>query len=353
MDLPVMPPLKPMLAKAVARIPPGMQYEAKWDGFRALVFRDGREVELGSRTGKSLTRYFPELVAECTQQLPPRCVLDGEIVLARGPRLDFDALSERIHPAASRVRRLAEEQPAALVVFDLLAVGDTSALDLPQHERRRLLTEALHDVAPPLFPAPATDRLDLARRWFDRFEGAGLDGVVAKPPDGPYRPGERAMAKVKHERTAECVVGGLRRGKGSSPGALLLGLCSGESLEYVGVCSSFGAAKWREVTAELEPLAVPLAGHPWADWRDESAHEQRRLPGAPTRWNTEKSREWEPVRPERVCEVVYDHTQQGRFRHTTRFLRWRPDREPSSCTYEQLDEPVEFDVREVLAGGGT
>ena len=346
-----MPPLKPMLAKSAARIPPGMLYEGKWDGFRAIVFRDGDEVEIGSRTGKSLTRYFPELVEAARAGLPPRCVVDGEIVIATAGRLDFEALLERIHPADSRVRMLAGTTPAGFVAFDILALGDTSLMDAPLSERRDALTEALREAADPVFTAPWTDDLDVARQWFERYEGAGLDGVVAKRPDLGYRPGERVMVKVKHERTADCVVAGLRLHKsGPVVGSLLLGLHDSTGrLQHVGVCAAFPMRRRQELMTELEPLRMEsVEGHPWADWAREEAHAQGRMPGAPSRWTGVKDLSWLPLRPERVCVVAYDHMQGDRFRHTARFRRWRPDREPGECTYAQMEEPVSYDLREVL-----
>ena len=346
-----MPPVAPMLAKSAAAIPAGMRYEAKWDGFRAIVFRDRDEIEIGSRSGKPLTRYFPELVEALVAHLPPRCVLDGEIVVVRGGRLDFDALLERIHPADSRVRLLARTTPASFVAFDLLALGDVSLLDAPLRARRDALTEALRDATDPVFTAPWTDDLQLARRWFEQYEGAGLDGVVAKRPELGYLPGERVMVKVKHERTADCVVAGLRHHKsGPVVGSLLLGLYDATGrLQHVGVCAAFPMRRRRELMTELEPLRMPSAeGHPWADWACEEARAQGRMPGAPSRWTGAKDLSWEPLRPERVCEVAYDHMQGDRFRHTARFRRWRPDREPGSCTYAQLEEPVSYDLREVL-----
>ncbi|MFI9240470.1 ATP-dependent DNA ligase [Streptomyces sp. NPDC053079] len=351
MDLPVMPPVQPMLAKPAAAIPPGMQYEAKWDGFRAIVFRDGDEIEIGSRTGKPLTRYFPELVETLLRQLPPRCVLDGEIVIARGGRLDFDALLERIHPADSRVRHLAETTPASLIAFDLLALGDESLLATPQRERRDALTDALGGARDPLFTAPVTYDLEVAQGWFEQFEGAGLDGVIAKPPDLPYLPGERAMVKVKHERTADCVVAGLRPHKsGPVVGSLLLGLYDDAGhLQHVGVCASFPMRRRRELMEELEPLRMPsVAGHPWEQWASAEAQAAGRLPGGPSRWTGKKDLSWIALRPERVVEVAYDHMQGDRFRHTAQFRRWRPDREPRQCTYAQLEEPVGYDLAQVL-----
>jgi ATP-dependent DNA ligase len=354
MDLPVMPPVLPMLAKSVAAIPAGMQYEAKWDGFRAIVFRDGDEVELGSRTGKPLTRYFPELVTAVRERLPERCVVDGEIVIAREGHLDFDALTERIHPADSRVRTLAERTPASLVVFDVLALGDASLMDAPLTERRERLTAELSGVRAPVHLAPATTDIEVARQWFEEYEGAGLDGVIAKPPAVRYRPDERAMFKIKHERTADVVVAGYRLHKsGPVVGSLLLGLYDERgALQHVGVSAAFTMKRRAELVEELEPLRLDdVAGHPWAAWSEEAAHEKARLPGAPSRWSGRKDLSWVPLRPDRVAEVAYDHMENGqRFRHTARFRRWRPDRTPESCTYAQLEEPVRYDLAEILGG---
>ncbi|WP_328584128.1 ATP-dependent DNA ligase [Streptomyces sp. NBC_00370] len=355
MDLPVMPPVKPMLAKSVATIPPGMQYEAKWDGFRAIVHRDGDEVVIGSRNGKPLTRYFPELVAALRAELPDRCVLDGEIVIVHEGRLDFDRLTERIHPADSRVTLLAERTPASFVAFDLLAKGDASLLTSPQSLRREALEAALVGAGPPVYVAPATTDIELAGEWFEQYEGAGLDGVVAKPLDLPYRPDVRAMYKIKHERTADVVVAGYRLHKsGPVVGSLLLGLHDGEGvLQHVGVCAAFSMKRRAELVDELAPLLMDpadAAGHPWAAWARESAHEGARLPGAPSRWSGKKDLSWVPVRPELVCEVAYDHMEGDRFRHTAQFRRWRTDRTPESCTYAQLEEPVGYDLGQVLAG---
>lgn len=347
-----MPPVLPMLAKSVAAIPAGMHYEAKWDGFRAIVFRDGDEVELGSRTGKPLTRYFPELVAAVRERLPERCVVDGEIVIAREGHLDFDALTERIHPADSRVWTLAERTPASLVAFDLLALGDESLMGAPLTERRERLAQALSGVTAPVHLAPATTDIEVARQWFEQYEGAGLDGVVAKPPAGRYRPDERAMFKIKHERTADVVVAGYRLHKsGPVVGSLLLGLYDDRgALQHVGVSAAFTMKRRAELVTELEPLRMDdVSGHPWAAWSEEAAHETARLPGAPSRWSGRKDLSWVPLRPERVAEVAYDHMENGqRFRHTARFRRWRPDRTPESCTYAQLEEPVRYDLAEIL-----
>lgn len=347
-----MPPVKPMLAKPVKKIPPGMQYEAKWDGFRAIVHVDGDEVVIGSRTGKPLTRYFPELAAELSANLPDRCVVDGEIVIAHEGRLDFDRLTERIHPAESRVKLLAEQTPASFVAFDLLALGDVSLLDTPLAERRALLADALAGARAPVHLAPATTDAALAQEWFERYEGAGLDGIIAKPLDLPYRPDARLMFKIKHERTADAVVAGYRFHKsGPVVGSLLLGLYDASgALQHVGVCAAFSMKRREELIEELEPLRMdPPAGHPWAAWTDETAHESARLPGAQSRWTGKKDLSWVALRPERVVEVAYDHMEGDRFRHTAQFRRWRPDREPADCTYTQLEEPVRYDLSEVLA----
>ncbi|MGX1854985.1 ATP-dependent DNA ligase [Streptomyces sp. NBC_01456] len=353
MDLPVMPPVSPMLAKLVTDIPAGMQYEAKWDGFRVIVFRDGDDVEITSRTTKPLTRYFPEVVTAVRAELPRRCVLDGEIVIAHDGRLHFEELLERIHPADSRVRTLAERTPASLVAFDLLALDNAALVHEPQTARREALVEALRPARAPVYTAPATTDQELARRWFTQFEGAGLDGVVAKPLDLPYRPGDRAMFKIKHARTADCVVAGYRLHKsGPVVGSLLLGLHDDAGhLQHVGVCASFPMARRRALVEELAPLRMAdAAGHPWGAWTDEAAHASRRMPGGPSRWSGGKDLSWVPLRPERVCEVAYDHMEGDRFRHTAQFRHWRPDRTPESCTYAQLEEPVHYDLGELLRG---
>jgi ATP-dependent DNA ligase len=350
-----MPPVLPMLARTAARIPPGMQYEGKWDGFRAIVHRDGPEIVIGSRNGRPLDRYFPELRAAFAENLPERCVVDGEIVIVSGDRLDFDRLLDRIHPADSRVRMLAEHTPASFVAFDLLALGDSSLMDAPTHERRAALADALAGVRPPVHVAPATRDQALAEEWFRQYEGAGLDGVVAKPLDLPYRPDERVMVKVKHERTADCVVAGYREHKsGPVVGSLLLGLFDGAGrLQHVGVCAAFAMKKRQDLVEELAPLRMEsLEGHPWAHWTEAEAHETDRMPGAPSRWTGTKDLSWVPLRPERVLEVAYDHMQGDRFRHTAQFRRWRPDRDPESCTYAQLEEPVRFDLADVLTAPG-
>jgi ATP-dependent DNA ligase len=350
MDLPLQPPMRPMLAKSVGAVPEGdYLYEPKWDGFRCLVFRDGDEVELVSRNERPLTRYFPEVVDAVRANLPPRCVVDGEIVIANGDRLDFEALQLRLHPAASRVRLLAEQTPAALVAFDVLALGDEVLLEVPFAERRERLAGALAGVRPPIYLTPITGDVELARRWFDSFEGAGLDGIVVKPRDVPYQPDARLMIKVKHERTADCVLAGFRWHKsGPVVGSLVLGLYDGDHLQHVGVAGSFSMARRAELVEELAPLREnALDGHPWAEWAA-IEHEDRR-PGMQSRWNPGKDLSWQPLRIERVLEVRYGHLEGRRFRHTAQFVRWRPDRDPHSCTYEQLEEPVCYDLGEVLA----
>jgi len=330
-----------------------MRFEPKWDGFRCIVFRDGDEVELGSRNEKPLTRYFPEVVDAVRAQMPRRCVLDGEIVIASGPGLDFEALLQRIHPAASRIALLAEQTPASFVAFDLLALDDTSYLDHPYAERRAALEEALAAAGPPVFLTPSTDDVELARRWFDTFEGAGLDGIVAKPADAPYSPDKRTMTKVKHARTADCVLAGYRVHK-SGPdavGSLLLGLYDDAgTLASVGVIGAFPMTRRRELYAELQPLVADWDSHPWA-WAEQEAGTRTPREAEGSRWNAGKDLSFVPLRPERVVEVAYDHMEGARFRHTAQFVRWRPDRDPPSCTYAQLERPVSFDLAEVLAGG--
>ena len=346
-----MPPVAPMLAKSVKSIPPGLHYEGKWDGFRAIVFRDGDEVEIGSRNERPFTRYFPELVEAARAELPERCVIDGEVVIVTGDRLDFEALQNRIHPADSRVRLLAVETPASFIAFDLLALGDESLMEQPLTRRRESLEGALSAAAAPVHLTPATTDLDLATQWFEHFEGAGLDGIVAKPLDGVYQPGERAMYKIKHDRTADCVVAGFRWHKaGGVVGSLLLGLYNESgALQHVGVSASFPMKRRAELVAELEPYRTSGESHPWAEWAAAEAHERDRLPGAVSRWNAKKDLSWEPLRPELVVEVAYDHMQGDRFRHTAQFRRWRPDRDSSSCTYEQLEEPVGYNLSDVLS----
>ncbi len=343
-----------MLAKLVRQLPDddGLFFEPKWDGFRCVVFRDGDDVELGSRNERPLTRYFPELVEALRRQLPPRVVVDGEVVIVGPGGLDFDALTQRIHPAASRVRLLAERTPASFVAFDLLAVDDRDLRREPYAHRRSELETALASVRPPVHLTPVTTDRALAADWFLRFEGAGLDGVVAKPGDLPYREGERVMLKVKHERTADCVVAGFRWHKDSGVGSLLLGLFDdGGALHHVGVASGFSVARRGELTDELAPLREgALDAHPWRHWAEQQGAAAR-MPGAQSRWNAGKDLSWEALRVERVCEVAYDHLQGDRFRHATSFRRWRPDRDPASCTYGQLDTPVPAELSTVFAAG--
>jgi len=343
-----------MLAKSAKSIPSGdFLYEPKWDGFRCIVFRDGDEVELASRGEKPLTRYFPEVVEALKATLPLRVVVDGEIVIATGDRLDFEALLQRIHPAKSRVDRLAAETPASFVAFDLLAVDDENLMSTPFAARRARLEEVMAKASAPVFITPSTGDMEVAHRWFEVFEGAGLDGVVAKPAGGSYQPDVRAMSKIKHERTADCVVAGYRWHKsGPVVGSLLLGLYADDgSLQHVGVTASFTMKRRAELVEELTPYVVEdPAGHPWAAWAEAEAHGKDRLPGAVSRWNAKKDLSWVPLRPDLVVEVAYDHMEGTRFRHTAQWRRWRPDREPTSCTYEQLQSPVRFDLAEILPG---
>ena len=358
-QLPVMPPVGPMLAKSVKVMPgadrPGdYLYEPKWDGFRCIAFRDGDEVELASRGEKPLTRYFPEVVEALKANLPDRVVVDGEIVIATGDSLDFEALLQRIHPAKSRVDKLAQETPASFIAFDLLALGDTSLMATPFAERRRELTKVMANAESPVFLTPSTDDIEVAQQWFEVFEGAGLDGVVAKPTGAGYQPDVRAMMKIKHERTADCVVAGYRLHKsGPIVGSLLLGLYDEEgSLQHVGVSASFPMKRRQELVDELAPYATDdLGSHPWGAWAEAEAHGKDRLPGAVSRWNAKKDLSWVPLRPELVVEVAYDHMEGTRFRHTAQWRRWRPDRDPVSCTYDQLDRPVRFDLADILSAG--
>jgi ATP-dependent DNA ligase len=342
-----------MLAKLTRELPDGdgWLYEPKWDGFRCIVFRDGDEVELGSRNEKPLTRYFPELVDPLRAALPEQAVLDGELVIATEHGLDFDLLSQRIHPAASRINKLAAETPASFVAFDLIAEGSDDLRTRAFSERRSRLEQMLKQAKPPVRITPATTDIDVAGQWFERFEGAGLDGVVAKPLAGEYCEGERTMAKVKHLRTADCVVAGYRVHKdGKGVGSLLLGLFDDRgTLHHVGVASSFAAPLRAQLEEELTPYRKDaLRDHPWREWADAQADAGGRMPGAGNRWNAKKDMSWEPLRPERVAEVAYEHLQGDRFRHNARFQRWRPDRDPSSCTYEQLESPVPMELHEVF-----
>ena len=343
-----------MLSAAASGLPEGdgWLFEPKWDGFRTLVFRDGDELLLQSRDLKPMNRYFPELVAPLMKALPARCVVDGEIVIAGAKGLDFDALLQRIHPAASRVKLLAEQTPASLVVWDLLAIGDEDLRDVPLEKRRKRLEK---EVKKGVFLSPATSDRALAEDWFHRFEGAGLDGVMAKRLDSVYEPGGRTMIKVKHSRTADCVVAGFRwhkNGPGTLVGSLLLGLYDDKGdLQHVGVTAAFTTAKRKELVAELAPLREnAMKNHPWREWADAAAQEAQRMPGGQSRWSAGKDLSWEPLRPERVCEVAYDHMQGTRFRHGARFLRWRFDKAPEDCTYDQLDVTPAYELAKVFGG---
>jgi ATP-dependent DNA ligase len=358
MELPVLPPVSPMLAKAVPTIPPGASYEPKWDGFRSICFRDRDEVELGSRNERPMTRYFPELVEAIKAELPERCVIDGEIVIATPTGLDFDALQQRIHPADSRVRLLAEQTPASFIAFDLLALGDTDYTDQPFAQRRAALVEALAGAGRSVHLTPTTTDVAEAQRWFTEFEGAGLDGVIAKPLDVTYQQDKRVMFKIKHVRTADCVLAGLRWHKTSTPeqplvGSLLLGLYDDGRLQHVGVIGSFTAQRRAELVSELAPLRLADGDqHPWQEWATAEAHQGQRLPGNVSRWNATKDLSFVPLRPERVLEVKYEHMEGHRFRHLAHFLRWRDDRTPESCTYEQLEQPVTFGLTDIVPGLG-
>jgi ATP-dependent DNA ligase len=359
MKLPVLPPVAPMLAKSVPTIPAGASYEPKWDGFRSLIFRDGDEVEFGSRNEKPMTRYFPELVEAVKAELPERCVLDGEIVIVTDAGLDFEALQQRIHPALSRVTLLSEQTPASFIAFDLLALGDEDYTSRPFAERRAALEQALATTNPPIHLTPTTIDLEVAQRWFVELEGAGLDGVIAKPLEGTYQPDKRVMFKIKHVRTADCVLAGFRWHKTSTEemplvGSLLLGLYSDEGkLQHVGVVGAFTAQRRAELVAELEPLLLGEGDdHPWQEWASAEAHQGQRLPGNVSRWNATKDLSFVPLRPDRVLEVKYEHMEGTRFRHLAHFVRWRDDRTPASCTYEQLEQPLTFKLDDIVPGLG-
>jgi ATP-dependent DNA ligase len=354
-----MPPVAPMLAKPAAAIPRGQLYEPKWDGFRSIVFRDGDEVEIGSRKERPMTRYFPEVVEAVRRSFPLRAVIDGEIVVAGEGGLDFWALQQRIHPAASRVEMLASATPARFIAFDLLALGDDDLTGQPFAVRRAALERALADATPPVHLTPITADEETARAWFERFEGAGLDGVIAKRRDLAYEPGRRVMTKIKHVRTADCVVAGYRSHKSvpDAIGSLLLGLYADEAapasqwsdrlsgLAPVGVIGAFPLARRRELFAELQGLVIDVADHPWS-W----AADMARSPEGGSRWNPGKDLSFVPLRPERVVEVRYDYMEGARFRHPPQFVRWRPDRDPASCGFAQLERPTAFELADVLAG---
>ena len=349
------PPIEPMLAKIADALPTeaGFLFEPKWDGFRTIVFRAGDKTLLQSRDLKPLNRYFPELEKALHDALPQGCVLDGEIVVASPRGLDFDALQQRIHPAASRIAKLAEETPASFVAFDLLGAGGKSTMALPQAERRTRLERLLGSAKPPLHLTPMTRDRAEAERWLQQFEGAGLDGVVAKLESAAYQPGKRAMLKIKHVRTADCVVAGFRwyKDRTDAVGSLLLGVYDDAGvLQHVGVTSSFTMAMRQDLLRELAPLREgAIESHPWRDWAGAAVGDAQRMPGAQSRWSGGKDLSWQPLRPERVCEVRYDHLQGNRFRHATVFLRWRPDKPPSDCRYDQFEVTTPYELLKVFA----
>jgi ATP-dependent DNA ligase len=350
------PPIEPMLAKIADELPQqeGFLFEPKWDGFRAIVFRNGEEAYIQSRDLRPLNRYFPELERALAESLPKGCVIDGEIVVTGARGLDFDALQQRLHPAASRVARLASQTPASFVAFDLLAAGGRSTMDLPQTERRVRLERLLGQISKPVYLTPMTRDRAVAEDWLKRFEGAGLDGVIAKPETATYQPGKRAMLKIKHARTADCVVAGFRwyRDSKDAVGSLLLGLYNEVGmLQHVGVTSSFTMGMRRQLADELGPLRKnALQDHPWRDWAN-AVDDANRMPGAQSRWSGGKDLSWEALRPERVCEVKYDHMQGDRFRHAAVFVRWRPDKPPQDCRYDQLEVTTAFELAEVFSAG--
>jgi len=351
---PIDPPIEPMLAKLTEELPAGegLLYEPKWDGFRAIVFRGGGEVFIQSRDSRPLDRYFPDLHETFLSALPDDCIVDGEIVIATPHGLDFDVLQLRLHPAASRVAKLAKETPASFVAFDLLAVDGRDVRAMPQRDRRARLEHVFGNAKPPVYLTPMTTDREVAADWLDRFEGAGLDGVMVKPGNGIYEPGKRAMMKVKHARTAECVVAGFRwhkNGKDRLIGSLLLGLYDKKGrLQHVGVTSAFTMAAREQLAAELAPLRNDaLKDHPWREWADVGS-EMSRMPGGQSRWSAGKDLSWEPLRIERVCEVKYDHMQGDRFRHAAVFQRWRPDKLPADCRYDQLEVTTPYELEKVF-----
>ncbi|HEY6103222.1 MAG TPA: ATP-dependent DNA ligase [bacterium] len=353
---PLPPPIEPMLAKLTDGLPRAgtFLFEPKWDGFRAIVYRGASDVYMQSRVLRPLDRYFPELHEAFVDQLPGGCIVDGEIVIRTSRGLDFDALQLRLHPAASRVAKLAQETPASFVAFDLLAEGGRNRMDSPQEQRRTLLEGLLVRIHPPLYLTPVTRERTLAERWLKEFEGAGLDGVIAKPAGATYQPGKRAMIKVKHVRTADCVLAGFRWHKiGKVVGSLLLGLYDDRGrLQHVGVTSSFTMEMRRQLVAALAPLRVnALEGHPWREWAEIDAATLARMPGGQSRWSAGKDLSWEPLRIERVCEVKYDHLQGDRFRHAATFLRWRPDKRPGDCRYDQLEMTEPYELEKVFSFG--
>jgi ATP-dependent DNA ligase len=356
---PIAPPIEPMLAKLADELPAtgAFLFEPKWDGFRAIVFRGESDVFIQSRDLRPLDRYFPELHEALLEKLPKNCVIDGEIVITTPHGLDFDTLQLRLHPAASRVAKLAKETPSSFVAFDLLAAGGRSLMAEPQSERRRRLEQLLVGVGPPVYLTPATRDRATATYWLEQFEGAGLDGVVVKPAELPYLPGKRAMIKVKHARTADCVVAGFRWHKSGKDavGSLLLGLYDSNGvLQHVGVTSSFTMAKRKELVEELAPLRKnAIKDHPWRAWAQAGASEMNRMPGAQSRWSAGKDLSWEPLRIERVCEVKYDHLQGDRFRHAATFLRWRLDKQPADCRYDQLEVTPSYELEKVFSSGSS
>ncbi len=354
---PITPPIEPMLAKLAEVLPAAgtFLFEPKWDGFRAIVFRGASDLFIQSRDLRPLDRYFPELHEALLEQLPAGCVIDGEIVIRTPRGLDFETLQLRLHPAASRVAKLAKETPASFVGFDVLAADGRNRMATPQRERRALLERLLADISPPVYLTPMTRDRGVATKWLEQFEGAGLDGVIAKPVQSPYQPGKRAMIKVKHARTADCVVAGFRwykTGKGAV-GSLLLGLHDERGvLHHVGVTSSFTMAMRRQLTAELAPLRNnALENHPWRSWAQQESHELSRMPGGQSRWSAGKDLSWEPLRVERVCEVKYDHLQGNRFRHAATFLRWRQDKRPGDCRYDQLEVTPPYELDQIFSSG--
>ncbi len=358
-SFPIPPPIAPMLGKLAEELPAegNVLFEPKWDGFRAIVFRGAKDVFIQSRDLRPLDRYFPELREALLDRLPDGCVVDGEIVIATPEGLAFDALQLRLHPAASRVAKLAKEIPASFVAFDLLAADGENLMDAPQHERRARLERLMARVGPPVHLTPMTRDRATAVEWLEQFEGAGLDGVIVKPADAPYQPGRRAMLKVKHARTADCVVAGFRFHKTGTDrvGSLLLGLYDAKGvLQHVGVTSSFTMVKRQQLVEELAPLRKDaMNDHPWREWGQAEAQGRSRMPGGQSRWSAGKDLSWEPLRIERVCEVKYDHLQGDRFRHAATFLRWRPDRQPGDCRYDQLEVTKPYELDKVFASGSS
>jgi ATP-dependent DNA ligase len=355
----IAPPIEPMLAKLTDAIPADgdLLFEPKWDGFRAIIFRSNDDVFIQSRDRRPFDRYFPELHDALIERLPAGCVIDGEIVIMSDRGLDFDTLQLRLHPAASRVEKLARQSPSAFIAFDLLAADGRSMMDEPQTLRREQLEGLLADVAPPVFLTPMTRDREIAERWFEQFEGAGLDGIIAKPAAATYQPGKRAMLKIKHVHTADCVVAGFRWYKDTrdAVGSLLLGLYDeGGTLHHVGVTSSFTMKRRRELAIELAPLREnALAEHPWREWAGADGTDGQRMPGGQSRWSAGKDLSWEPIRIERVCEVKYDHLQRDRFRHAATFLRWRPDKEPAECRYDQLEVTPAYELGKIFSSGSS